>query len=122
MKYLRRFLENDIFDDIKYDIDGILCQLKDIGIDYTLSNFEDLIIIEMTNQNVNTEFNNIFNQLDEFMTNKEYSNKKVYTLSKYFKYYLPLDSDLTMNGYIAKYAGASSIERLNTLFGRTRGN
>ena len=110
------------FNDIKYDIDGILCQLKDIGVDYTLSNFEDLIIIKIAKPNVSVDFNNIFNQLDEFMTNKEYLNKKVYSSpgTSYYKYYLPIDSNLTINGYIAKYAGTKAINNINSLFDRTR--
>ena len=87
MRYLRKFENYEEFSEVKHDIDGILCQLKDIGIDYEISNYLELIIIKIDIQEVNSEFESIISQLDSLMETKGYKSKVIHKDNNYNKYF-----------------------------------
>lgn len=122
MKYLRTFLDNYKFDDVKYDVDGVLCQLKDIGVDYTVSNYMELIIIRIVinKEDINIDFDEIISQLDELMSVKGYKSRLIHKDDNYTKYYLPNTSKYSLEYFIGRVVKEEVLKHLNGIYSRVR--
>lgn len=97
MKYLRKFKES--FNDMLPNIEGILCQFKDNGIDYKVENYKDdsiiAILLELKNYKTKSVNDVIMAQLEDYLVDYTLVDKNTNRYGGTFIEYIFMRKDIS---------------------------